>query len=89
MPKVLIPPPYRAPTRGAAQVAVRAGTVRECIDAVEALHPGFRPQVFDATGKPHRFVKLFLNGNQLEEGALDTPVSDEDELEVLAAIAGG
>jgi len=36
-------------------------------------------------------VKLFLNGEPLGRGpeALDTAVSKDDEIEVLAAIAGG
>ena len=58
-------------------------------DAVESLYPGFRPQVLDAKGAPHRFVRLFLNGDELGEEALATRVGPGDEVEVLAAIAGG
>ena len=86
---VVIPPPYRGPTQGVEKVSVRAASVRECIEAVEALHPGFGPQVLDGEGRLHRFVRLFLNGDQLEGEVLETPVADGDEIEVLAAIAGG
>ena len=86
MPIVLIPPPYRGPTGGRERIEVTATTVRACIDAVEAAHPGFAPQVFDATGEPHKFVKLFINGDQAPP---DTEVAEGDEVEVLAAIAGG
>jgi len=89
MPTVLIPTAYRGPTRGIAEVEVASGSVRECLEAVERQHPGFGPLVVDQRGALHRFVKLFLNGVQLEADALDAPVSAADRLEVLAAIAGG
>lgn len=89
MATVVIPPPYRGPTQGADRVEVPAGTVRACIEAVEARHPGFRPLVVDADGRVHRFVTLFRNGDQLQGDALDQPIAAGDELEVLSAIAGG
>jgi len=89
MATILIPPPYRGPTHGAGRVEVAGATVRECIDALEARHPGFRPLVVDADGRVHRFVKLFRNGDPLAGDVLDLPLAATDELEVLAAIAGG
>lgn len=89
MPTVKIPPPYQGPTRGTAVVDVEGATVGECIRAVERRFPGFGEQVFDAGGRVHRFVKLFVNGSEVERGALDTAVGAEDEVEILAAIAGG
>lgn len=89
MATVVIPPPYRGPTQGKERVEVPAGSVRACIDAVEALHPGFRPLVVDGDGRVHRFVTLFRNGDQLHGAVLDEPISEGDELEVLSAIAGG
>lgn len=86
MPTVKVPPPYRGPTGGLESIPVRGATVRECIEAVEAAHPGFAGQVFAANGEPHRFVKLFVNG---EQAPPEAPVADGDEVEVLAAIAGG
>ena len=87
MPLVTIPPPYRGPTQGLGEIEVEGATLGECIDAVGARHPGFSEQVFAAEGKLHRFVKLFINGD--EAGALDTPVAAGDRIDILAAIAGG
>jgi molybdopterin converting factor small subunit len=86
---VKIPPPYRGPTHGRGRIEVTGATVLECIEAVEALHPGFASQVLDAAGTPHGFVKLFVNGEEIERGAVETPLRDGDEVEILAAIAGG
>jgi len=89
MPQVKIPPPYRGPTLGKAVIAVAGATVRECIQAVEDQHPGFAEQVFDPDGRLHRFVTLFINGDEIARDDPDAPVADGDEVEVLAAIAGG
>jgi len=62
--------------------------VLECLEAVERKYPGFLELVVDEDGAAQRFVKLFVNG-ELLEGGLDQPVQPEDEVEILAAIAGG
>jgi sulfur-carrier protein len=89
MPTVVVPPPFRGPTHGAEKVEVPAGSVRECLEAVDARHPGFRDLVVDAAGEVHRFVQLFRNGEQLVGDVLAEPIAAGDRLEVLSAIAGG
>jgi sulfur-carrier protein len=89
MPQVVIPPPYRGPTLGQDRVDVAGATVRECLDAVSARFAGFHELIFDPAGRVHKFVKLFVNGGEIERTALDTRVARADEVEILAAIAGG
>lgn len=89
MPVVIVPEAYRGPTRGVGRIEVDAGTVREALEAVERDHRGFLDLVLDGAGSLHRFVKLFVNEEQIASGALDTKLAADDRLEVLAAIAGG
>ena len=89
MPKVSIPPPYRGPTQGTAELGVEGASVAECLEAVERKFPTFLPQVLDEDGNVHRFVKLFKNGTQLTREVLREPLAPGDELEIIAAIAGG
>jgi molybdopterin synthase sulfur carrier subunit len=89
MPKVLIPPPYRGPTEGTGEIEVEGRTVGDCLEAVEQKFPGFLAQVLDDGGNVHRFVRLFRNGDQLETEPLAQALDPADELEILAAIAGG
>jgi molybdopterin converting factor small subunit len=89
MPEVHIPPRYRGPTNGERLVVVAGGTVRECIDAVEERYPGFGELVFDAHGKIRLFATLFVNGDELDRAAGDTAVTENDRIEILAAVAGG
>ena len=89
---VLIPVIFRGPTQGESSISVPNGTVETCFAAVEARFPGLRELVIDVeTGGIHRFVKVSVNGELLEHGAgaLQLEVGDSDEIEVIAAIAGG
>jgi hypothetical protein len=63
--------------------------VRECIQAVEARYPGFEELVFDAKGQIHRFVRLFVNEEEIPRNAPDSPVGVADRIQILAAAAGG
>jgi molybdopterin synthase sulfur carrier subunit len=89
MPSVRVPPPYRGPTLGAAVVDVDGATVGACLEAVERKYPGFLAQVVDDDGNLHRFVKLFKNGEHVLRDPLRTPLALQDDLEIIAAIAGG
>ena len=87
MPKVNISPPLRGPTQGAAVIEVVGDSVGACLDAVEQRHPGFKAHVLGSDGAPHGFLKIFLNGEPI--AGLEDEVSENDEIEVLAAVGGG
>jgi len=89
MPVVLIPPPYRGPTRGEAEIETSGASVIDCLRQVEQRSPGFLSLVLDDGGGIHRYVKLFVNEEQVDSEWLDVPVADDDRIQVLAAIAGG
>ena len=89
MPRIEVPSRYRIPTGGRAIIEVRGDTVRGCIEAAEVEYPGFGELVLDRNGGVRTFVTLFVNGDQLESGALDVSVGVDDTITVLAAAAGG
>jgi molybdopterin converting factor small subunit len=89
MPRVKIPAPYRGPTQGIEVIEVVGESVRACIEAVEAEYPGLAELVFDSSGGVQSFVSLFVNGEELGRSEADTSVGADDEVEILAAIAGG
>lgn len=89
MPVVTIPPPLQGPTQGQAEIPVDGTTVRACLAAAEAKFPGFEAQVFAPEGGLLRFVKLFVNGEQIEFSELDTEIDPDDEIAVITPIAGG
>jgi molybdopterin converting factor small subunit len=89
MPQLHVPPPYQGPTRGNGRIDVEGDTVLACLEAAGAKYPGFLEQVLDSEGAVHRFVQLFVNGDEIDRTALATPVGESDSVEILAAIAGG
>jgi len=92
MAKVIIPVVFQGPTRGESEAIVEGATISDCFDLVEEKFPGLRELVIDPkTGEIHKFVKVTLNGELLERdvGTLSQSVSAADEIEVIAAIAGG
>jgi hypothetical protein len=89
VPKVIIPPSYQGPTRGVGRIEAAGATIRLCLDAIEKDHPGFLAQVVDPSGKVHRFVKLFVNGAHVTGDPAERRVEAGDEIEIVAAIAGG
>ena len=89
MPLVEVPPRYRGPTNGRSLIEVDAGTVRGCIEAVEAHYPGFRELVFDPDGGLRRYVRIFVNDEALDRDATDAPVAADDRVQILASAAGG
>ena len=91
MPIIQVPVIYRGHTRRETQIEVEGATLGACLDAAEAIHPGFKALVVDDSGAIHKFNKVLVAGELLERdpSVLETPVAAGDEIEVLAAIAGG
>jgi molybdopterin converting factor small subunit len=67
-----------------------AATLRLVLDEIERKIPGAVAKIVDGQGRPHRYVNLYVNGDDVRHGAgLDTPVGDTDEVLILPAISGG
>ncbi len=92
MANVIIPVVFQGPSRGVSSARVPGATIADCFDLIEEQFPGLRELVVDpASGSIHKFVKVTLNGELLDRDpeTLAQPVSDADEIEIIAAIAGG
>jgi hypothetical protein len=89
LPTICIPPPFRGASDGAIEIRVDGSTVRGCLEAAIGLHPALGELLFDAHGKPQRFVKFFRGEDPIDAAALDKPVAEGDEIHVVAAIGGG
>jgi hypothetical protein len=76
-------------TRGSKQVEVEASSISACLQAVEALHPGFNELVVAQDGTVRRFVRLFLNGDELPRDDFDQELGPKDVLSVVTGAAGG
>jgi molybdopterin converting factor small subunit len=66
--------------------AVEGGTVGELLSELERAHPALDGWILDERGLIRRHINVFVNG---EGGSEDTPVSENDRIDVLPAISGG
>ncbi len=87
---VRVPTPLRKVTNGQETVDVGGATVEEGLANLESQYPGIKERIVDANGQLHRFVNIYVNGEDIRflEG-LATSVKDGDELSIVPAVAGG
>ena len=78
--------PLKAYAGEIAEHRVDGDTVGEALRALERAQPGIRGWILDERGRIRRHINVFVNG---ERGGEQTPVSEEDRVDVLPAISGG
>jgi MoaD family protein len=87
---VHLPTVLRSHAGGAKDVTADGATVGEVLTALAAEYPGLSGQVINGDGTLHKFVNVYVNDDDVRYlSALDTPVTDADEVSILPAVAGG
>jgi molybdopterin converting factor small subunit len=75
---------------GEKEVDASGATVGELINDLVSRHPGLGEQLLTGEGALHRFVNVYVNGQDVRYlSVLDTPVGDRDAVIILPAMAGG
>jgi len=70
--------------------SVEGTTVRECLQAVFALHPTLRGYVMDDQNAVRQHVVIFLDGTAIRDRRNQSdPVKPDSEIFVLQALSGG
>jgi molybdopterin synthase sulfur carrier subunit len=88
--EVRIPTILRQYTDGQKAVQADGSSLGTLIDDLEARHPGIKARLVTDAGALHRFVNVYVNDEDVRfTGALDTGLSDGDEVTILPAVAGG
>ncbi|KPC60783.1 MoaD/ThiS family protein [Streptomyces chattanoogensis] len=68
---------------------IEADTLGAALEWLEERHPQVRRVLRDGNGRIRRTHQVFLNGEQLTDASLDTPLAESDRVEFRTAIAGG
>jgi molybdopterin synthase sulfur carrier subunit len=90
MPIVRIPTPLRKLTNNQEEVTASGATLGAILEELNATYPGLGERILDEQGVIRRFVNIFVNDEDvrfLQEK--ETPVSENDEVSIVPAIAGG
>jgi len=76
--------------RSSVELDGSVATVGEALRALGSRHPGVYDRVVTERGELRPHVNLFLSGKSIRySGGLATPVSEDCQLVVLAAVSGG
>lgn len=87
---VRVPGPLRRLTNGSSEVHVEGGTVSQALQDLETKYPGFHERLYDGSGQLRQFINIYLNDSDIRFGqGLETPVSENDDLSIVPAVAGG
>ncbi len=87
---VRIPTQLRSLAQGSSEVSVEGNSVGEALAKLGVVHPELTSRIFDDEGKLRRFVNVFLSDEDVRflQG-LDTPISDDQVISIVPAVAGG
>jgi len=90
MATVLVPTPLRRLTNGQSKVDAPGDNIAAVFRSVNDQYPGFDEKLMDDEGNVKRFINVFLNNDEIRSlQGMDTPVSDDDKVSIVPAMAGG
>jgi len=87
---VKIPTPLRKLTNNETSVDAVGKTIEQIVESLDSAYPGMRERLIDDNGDLRHFVNIYLNGEDIRYiDGLKSTVSDNDELSIVPAVAGG
>ena len=87
---VKVPTILRTYTGGESEVSAEGATLTEILDDLDSNFSGIKGRIVDEKGDLRRFVNVYVGGEDIRFGAaLQTPVADGAEVQILPAVAGG
>lgn len=87
---VRIPTPLRPFTGGAGEVHAEGSTVEDVLKALGSAHAGLLERVVNPQGELRNFVNIYLGSDNVRAlDGLATPVSENDVVSIVPAVAGG
>ena len=84
--EVLIPSPLRSYT-GKSFVEAEGGTLDALLNDLARRYPGIRFRMMDEQNHIRRHIRIFVNGHQTFDPALELKPSDE--ITIVQALSGG
>jgi sulfur-carrier protein len=85
--RVVIPSPLFSYTGGQRTVEADGDSLSQLLERLEVRFPGMRHRIVDEQGAIRPHIRFFVNGEQA--GGLRHPLSESDEVLIVAALSGG
>jgi molybdopterin converting factor small subunit len=75
---------------GESVIAVEGSTVGEVLLHLTRTYPGIKGQLINEDGSLHRFLNVYVNDDDVRYlGGVEATVTNNDEITLLPAVAGG
>ena len=74
---------------GREAIHVMGRTIGECLDEIDAGHPGVKELLLNKEGNVKSYILLLLNGENTYPEELSKPVKDGDEISAVFFADGG
>jgi len=75
---------------GQSTLKATGATLGEVVAEVAERYPKLAPRLRDGAGEPYPFVTFYLNDEDIRfRGGFAAPVTEGDEITIVAAVAGG
>ena len=88
--KIRIPTPLRKLTNNEELVEVKATTIGDAINELQARYPGIKERLIDDAGAVRKFVNVYVNEEDIRFlQNQQTKIKEGDEVSIIPAIAGG
>src|SRR6186713_863871 len=90
MATIIIPTALRQYAGQKSEVSIPGSTIDEVLGTLTENYPELRKQLYSESGKLRNFVNVYVNEEDvryLQKGS--TPISGEDTISIIPAIAGG
>ena len=85
-----IPTPLRPYAGGQSVVEVQGANIGAALANLTEQHPDLKKHLFNDDGELRPFVNLFLNDEDVRYlDGVDTPLAENDRLQIIPSIAGG
>jgi molybdopterin synthase sulfur carrier subunit len=87
---VIIPTPLRKFTNDTELIQVQGSTVGEVFNQLEVQYPGIHARLCEENGELRRFINVYVDGEDIRFlDRLQTRISEQAEISIVPAIAGG
>ena len=88
--EVVLPAALREYAKGASRVQASGRSLEVLLADLDRKFPGIRQRILADTGLIREFVVVFVNGDQVMEGAPErVPIQDGDTVHIIPSVAGG
>jgi molybdopterin converting factor small subunit len=90
MPTVRFPAVMKYYINNQSEFTVPASTVNELVSQVIEQYPSIKFHLVDANGNLRKHFNIFVNGTHIRDlNGMDTRLSEEDKVILMASAAGG